>query len=145
MDYQLIIAGTVGKENTHGTLDGTVKAGPMSFARFSTDDFAGTIRGYVGEGAFTNDPLNTFGGAGVVADPQDAGAPPLHLRERLRAPRRRQLLHLRRRRLRGRHQIPQLAHALAQVAAVKRNRCYSPESPQSIKWNDPGMAFSIAS
>jgi L-fucose isomerase-like protein len=66
MDYQLIIAGTVGKENTHGTLDGTVKAGPMSFARFSTDDFGGTIRGYVGEGAFTNDPLNTFGGAGVV-------------------------------------------------------------------------------
>ena len=66
MDYQLIIAGTVGKENTHGTLDGTIKAGPMSFARFSTDDFGGTIRGYVGQGAFTNDPLNTFGGAGVV-------------------------------------------------------------------------------
>ncbi len=69
MDYQLIIAGTVGKENTHGTLDGTVKAGPMSFARFSTDDFGGTIRGYVGEGAFTDDPLNTFGGAGVVQIP----------------------------------------------------------------------------
>jgi len=69
MDYQLIIAGTVGKENTHGTLDGTVKAGPMSFARFSTDDFTGTIRGYVGQGAFTNDPLNTFGGAGVVEIP----------------------------------------------------------------------------
>jgi L-fucose isomerase-like protein len=69
MDYQLIIAGTVGKENTHGTLDGTVKAGPMSFARFSTDDFSGQITGYVGEGAFTNDPLNTFGGAGVVEIP----------------------------------------------------------------------------
>jgi L-fucose isomerase-like protein len=69
MDYQLIIAGTVGKENTHGTLDGTVKAGPMSFARFSTDEFGGTIRGYVGEGAFTDDPLNTFGGAGVVEIP----------------------------------------------------------------------------
>ena len=53
MDYQLIIAGTVGKENTHGTLDGTVKAGAMSFARFSTDDFTGQIAGYVGEGAFT--------------------------------------------------------------------------------------------
>ena len=38
----------------------------MSFARFTTDDFEGTIRGYVGEGNFTNDPLNTFGGAGVV-------------------------------------------------------------------------------
>ena len=70
MDYQLIIAGTVGKENTHGTLDGTVKAGPMSYARFSTDDFTGKIRGYVGEGAFTDDPLNTFGGAGVVEIPQ---------------------------------------------------------------------------
>ena len=26
-------------------------------------------RGYVGEGAFTDDPLNTFGGAGVVEIP----------------------------------------------------------------------------
>jgi L-fucose isomerase-like protein len=66
MDFQQIIAGTVGKDNTYGTLDGTVKAGAMSFARFSTDDLHGQIRGYVGEGAFTNDPLKTFGGAGVV-------------------------------------------------------------------------------
>ena len=70
MDYQLIIAGTVGKENTHGTRDGTVKAGAMSFARFSTDDYAGKITGYVGEGRFTDDPLNTFGGAGVVEIPK---------------------------------------------------------------------------
>src|ERR1700744_1344706 len=69
MDYQLIIAGTVGKENTHGTLDGTVKAGAMSYARFSTDDFTGQIAGYVGQGRFTDDPLNTFGGAGVVEIP----------------------------------------------------------------------------
>ena len=66
MDFQQIIAGTVGKENTFGTLDGRVKAGPMSFARFSTDEFTGTIRGYVGEGSFTDDSLVTFGGAGVV-------------------------------------------------------------------------------
>ena len=38
MDYQEIIAGTVGKENTFGTCVGRVKAGAMSFARFSTDD-----------------------------------------------------------------------------------------------------------
>jgi L-fucose isomerase-like protein len=69
MDYQLIIAGTVGKANTHGTLDGKVKAGPMSFARFSTDDFTGQIKGYVGQGAFTDDPLSTFGGVGVVEIP----------------------------------------------------------------------------
>ena len=69
MDYQLIIAGTVGKENTHGTLDGTVKAGDMSFARFSTIDLEGRIAGYTGEGRFTDDPLTTFGGAGVVEIP----------------------------------------------------------------------------
>ncbi len=66
MDYQAIIAGTVGRENTYGTIVGTVKPGPMSFARFSTDDRTGVIRGYVGEGHFTRDPLTTFGGAGVV-------------------------------------------------------------------------------
>jgi L-fucose isomerase-like protein len=69
MDYQEIIAGTVGKDNTFGTVVGRVKAGAMSFARFSTDDVAGVMRGYVGEGKFTNDPLNTFGGAGVVEIP----------------------------------------------------------------------------
>jgi L-fucose isomerase-like protein len=66
MDYQEIIAGTVGKENTFGTCVGRVKSGPMSYARFSTDDQTGRIRGYVGTGAFTDDPLETFGGAGVV-------------------------------------------------------------------------------
>ena len=69
MDYQAIIAGTVGRENTYGTIVGKVKAGPMSFARFSTDDRTGKIRGYVGEGRFTKDPLKTFGGAGVVEIP----------------------------------------------------------------------------
>ena len=69
MDYQAIIAGTVGAENTFGTCVGRVKAGPMSFARFSTDDARGRICGYVGEGEFTRDPLETFGGAGVVRIP----------------------------------------------------------------------------
>jgi L-fucose isomerase-like protein len=70
MDFQAIIAGTVGKENTFGTCVGRVKSGPMSFARFSTDDTSGKMRGYVGEGRFTDDPLETFGGAGVVEIPR---------------------------------------------------------------------------
>jgi len=70
MDFQEIIAGTVGKENTYGTVVGLIKPGKMSFARFSTDDTSGKIRGYVGEGRFTDDPLNTFGGAGVVEIPK---------------------------------------------------------------------------
>jgi len=69
MDFQEIIAGTVGKENTFGTCVGRVKAGPMSFARFSTDDNSGRIRGYSGSGQFTDDALDTFGGAGVVEIP----------------------------------------------------------------------------
>jgi L-fucose isomerase-like protein len=73
MDFQEIIAGTVGKENTFGTCVGRVKASPMSFARFSTDDRDGVIRGYAGEGAFTDDSLNTFGGAGVVRIPNLQG------------------------------------------------------------------------
>ena len=70
MDFQEIIAGTVGKENTFGTCVGLVKSGPMSYARFSTNDRDGSIRGYVGEGEFTDDPLETFGGAGVVRIPK---------------------------------------------------------------------------
>jgi L-fucose isomerase-like protein len=69
MDFQAIIAGTVGKENTFGTCVGKVKAGAMSYARFSTDDLSGKIRGYSGQGRFTDDPLETFGGAGVVEIP----------------------------------------------------------------------------
>jgi L-fucose isomerase-like protein len=69
MDFQQIIAGTVGRENAYGTCEGIVKASPMSFARFSTNDQQGGIHGYVGEGRFTDDPLTTFGGAGVVEIP----------------------------------------------------------------------------
>ncbi len=69
MDYQEIIAGSVGKENTFGTVVGRVKAGPMTYARISTDELNGTIAGYVGEGRFTNDPLQTFGGYGVAEIP----------------------------------------------------------------------------
>jgi L-fucose isomerase-like protein len=70
MDFQEIIAGTVGKENTFGTCVGRVKAGAMSFARYSTDDRRGVMRGYTGAGKFTDDPLETFGGAGVAEIPQ---------------------------------------------------------------------------
>jgi L-fucose isomerase-like protein len=70
MNYQAIIAGTVGRENTFGTCEGLVRPGAMTFARFSTDDAAGRMRGYVGSGRFTDDPLETFGGAGVVEIPR---------------------------------------------------------------------------
>lgn len=69
MDYQAIIAGTVGKENTFGTVVGRVKDDPFTYCRVSTDDLNGLITAYVGEGAMTNDPLSSFGGVGVARIP----------------------------------------------------------------------------
>jgi L-fucose isomerase-like protein len=66
MDYQAIIAGSVGQENTYGTIVGRIKAGPATFCRTMTDDVDGVIRAYVGEGRFTDDALETFGGYGVM-------------------------------------------------------------------------------
>jgi L-fucose isomerase-like protein len=73
MDYQAIIAGTVGKDNTFGTVVGRVKAEPFTYCRVSTDDYQGKIRVYLGEGELTNDPLDTFGGFGVAKIPNLQG------------------------------------------------------------------------
>jgi L-fucose isomerase-like protein len=69
MDFQEIIAGSVGKDNTYGTMVGRIAAGPATFFRTTTDDAAGVISTYVGQGEFTNDKLNTFGGYGVMKIP----------------------------------------------------------------------------
>ncbi len=69
MSFQDIIAETVGKENTYGTMVGAVKTGPFTYCRVSTDDSWGVIRAYVGEGELTGDPLDTFGGRGVIEIP----------------------------------------------------------------------------
>jgi L-fucose isomerase-like protein len=66
MDYQEIIAGTVGKDNTYGTIVGRMKTGAFTYCRVSTDDYSGKISAYLGQGELTNDNLVTFGGFGVV-------------------------------------------------------------------------------
>ena len=66
MVYQDIIASTVGAENAYGACVGRVAPGPMTYARISTDDVEGKVIAYVGEGEFTDDSLDTFGGRGVV-------------------------------------------------------------------------------
>lgn len=69
MDYQEIIAGSVGKENTYGTVVGRIKPSPATFCRLTTSDSEGIITGYVGQGRFTDDELDTFGGYGVMEIP----------------------------------------------------------------------------
>jgi L-fucose isomerase-like protein len=69
MDYQAIIAGTVGAANAYGTVNGRIKADPFTYLRVSTDDVNGSIAAYMGEGEFTSDPVDTFGGFGVAHIP----------------------------------------------------------------------------
>ena len=70
MDYQAIIAGTVGKDSTYGTVVGRLKSTPLTYCRVSTDDLNGKVIAYLGEGALTDDPVSTFGGYGVVSIPR---------------------------------------------------------------------------
>ena len=65
-----ILGSNVGVENTYGALDGRTPAGPLTFGRLTTDDTAGVIRAYVGEGELTNDPLDTFGNRAVAKIPR---------------------------------------------------------------------------
>ncbi|NBD22271.1 L-fucose/L-arabinose isomerase family protein [Paenibacillus glycinis] len=70
MDYHEILSGTVGRENTLGTIQGRIKASPFTYCGIATDDLNGGIAAYAGEGIFTRDPLLTFGGYGVVQVPK---------------------------------------------------------------------------
>lgn len=65
LGFSEIFAGSVGEENAYGTLSGRIKPMPFTYCRISTDDLAGNIKAYVGEGKFTDDPIATFGGYGV--------------------------------------------------------------------------------
>ncbi|MCL5096904.1 MAG: fucose isomerase, partial [Candidatus Omnitrophica bacterium] len=70
MDYQEIIAGTVGQANTYGTIVGRIRPSLFTYCRVSTDDLRGRISAYYGEGRFTDDRLETFGGYGVIEVPR---------------------------------------------------------------------------
>ncbi len=64
-----ILGSTLGVQNTYGAMEGRTPAGPLTFARFTTDDTAGVIRGYVGQGTTTDDELKTFGQRAVAHIP----------------------------------------------------------------------------
>lgn len=70
MESNSILGKTFGPENAFGTIVGRVKPNPFTYLRVSTDDSAGRICAYMGEGEFTNDALDTFGGYGVVHIPR---------------------------------------------------------------------------
>jgi L-fucose isomerase-like protein len=51
------------------TLHGTLKPGPVAWARFATDDVHGRMVGCIGDGTITEDPTDTFGTTGVMKMP----------------------------------------------------------------------------
>lgn len=65
-----ILGSTLGVENTWGALDGRTPATPLTYGRITTDDTAGKIRTYVGQGELTNDELKTFGNRAVARVPR---------------------------------------------------------------------------
>ena len=65
-----ILGSTLGVENTWGALDGRTPATPLTYGRVTTDDVAGKIRTYVGQGELTNDELKTFGNRAVARVPK---------------------------------------------------------------------------
>jgi len=69
MSRQDILASTVGADNAWGACVGRIKPGPVTYVRVSTDDLSGVVTAYLGEGEITDDPLETFGGYGVVHVP----------------------------------------------------------------------------
>jgi L-fucose isomerase-like protein len=64
-----ILAGTVERENSFGTVVGKIKPQQITYCRVSTNDSLGYIKAYLGEGEITSDQVDTFGGYGVVGIP----------------------------------------------------------------------------
>lgn len=83
MFYQNIVTGTVGEENTYGTVVGRVSLGLATFLRLSTFDTEGVIAGVVAEGRFIEDEVESFGGLRCGGDPRTQGAPTADHPERL--------------------------------------------------------------
>jgi L-fucose isomerase-like protein len=67
----LDVLGTViGQEKCFGAVKGKVASGPMTYFRISTDDVRGKIKGYVGEGVFTDDAFGMDGAIAVTRVPR---------------------------------------------------------------------------
>jgi len=66
MSYLDLLARTVDKGSTYGSIESCIVPGLATLLRLSTDDTSGTIRGYVAEGDFEDEKIESFGGLGVM-------------------------------------------------------------------------------
>lgn len=61
-----VLGSTLGKENCFGAVKGQAAPGDFTFVRLTTDDVAGRLRAYVGEGVLQAEDLPTKGGLANV-------------------------------------------------------------------------------
>ncbi|MDV7144852.1 fucose isomerase [Tropicimonas sp. TH_r6] len=61
-----VLGETIGRTKCFGAVKGKVQPGDMTFFRLSSDDRAGTLKAYTGQGAFTDDPFPMDGGIAVT-------------------------------------------------------------------------------
>jgi len=65
-----ILGQVIDRQKCFGAIKGHVAPGPMTFFRISTDDSKGQIKGYLGEGEFTDDTFEMDGGIAVCKVPR---------------------------------------------------------------------------
>ncbi|TFF86469.1 MAG: fucose isomerase [Promethearchaeota archaeon] len=68
-DTQMTIHPIIGDDKpdaSYGAIQGRIKPEPCTLLRIETDDLYGDIKGLIVQGNYTEDPLDTFGGFGVI-------------------------------------------------------------------------------
>lgn len=69
MTIHPIISDQKGGDVSFGAIQGRIITKPCTLLRIETDDIFGEIKAILAEGVYTQDPLDTFGGYGVVEIP----------------------------------------------------------------------------
>jgi L-fucose isomerase-like protein len=69
MTIHPIISDLKGDDLSFGAIQGRIKTRPCTLLRIETDDLYGEIKALLVEGEYTDDPLETYGGFGVIEIP----------------------------------------------------------------------------
>ena len=69
MTIHPIISDQKGGEVSFGAIQGKIKNKPCTLLRIETDDLFGEMKALLTEGKYVEDPLETYGGYGVVEIP----------------------------------------------------------------------------
>jgi L-fucose isomerase-like protein len=69
MTIHPIMVDNLGEDATFGAIQGRIKSKSCTLLRIETDDIYGEMKALLVEGNYTDDPLETYGGFGVIEIP----------------------------------------------------------------------------